>query len=81
MDPSQLPPGVDIAQVPAGPPPPGITSNFTDPETLRAPVIAVNVILLVVTTTFVGMRIYTRKFLNRILSAEDCRFLHFDLLR
>ena len=72
MDPSQLPPGADLAQIPAGRPPPGTISNFINPVTLKDPIVAINVIFLTVATLFVSLRIYTRKFLNRTIGSEDC---------
>ncbi len=75
MDPSQLPPGLDLAHLPAGRPPPGTSPNFVKPVTSRAPVIAISVIFLTLSTLFVSLRLYTRKFLNRALGLEDCTCL------
>jgi len=47
MDPSHLPPGLDLAQLRAGRPPPGTSPNFINSVTLKAPVVAINVIFLV----------------------------------
>lgn len=75
MDPSQLAPGVDLFQIPAGRPPHGIIPNFIDPVTLKVPVVAINVVFLTVATLFVSLGIYTRKFLNRTVGPEDCTCL------
>ena len=75
MDLSQLPPGIPLSQIPAGRPPPGTLPNFTNPETLRNPVIVVNALLLTVATLTVCLRLYTRKFIVQALGAEDCIYL------
>lgn len=74
MDPTELPAGANPAQVPAGPPPEGILPNFTSPSTLKTPVVTVNVAFLTIATLFVCLRLYTRKFINRLLGPEDCDY-------
>jgi len=64
MDPSQLPPGNDLAHLPAGRPPPGTSPNFVNPVTLKGLVVVINVIFLTLSTVFVSLRLYTRKFLH-----------------
>lgn len=76
MDLSQRPPGVDLAHLPAGRPPPGTSPNFINPVTLKAPVVAINVVFLALSTIFVSLRLYTRKFLTRALGPGDCTRLH-----
>ncbi len=73
MDLSQLPPGIRPDQIPAGRPPSGLLPNFDDPVSLKDPLVAVNVTLLVITTLFVGLRVYIRIFINHKLGLEDCR--------
>ena len=57
---------VDLSQLPA-------SRHFADRVTLKAPVVALDVILLTLATVFVGLRLYTRKFLLRMLGWEDCK--------
>ena len=75
MEPSQLPPSLDLSQLPAGRPPYGTSPNFVNPVTLKTPVVTINVVFLALATLFVSLRIYTRKFLNRILGQDDCTCL------
>ena len=75
MDPFQLPPGFDLAQLPAGRPPNGATSNFIDPVTLKSPVVAINVVFVSLATAAVSLRVYTRKFIIQALGPDDCREL------
>ena len=75
MDPSQFPPGIDLAQIPAGRPPRGVISNFVNPVTLKTPVVAINVVFIVLATAVVSLRVYTRKFINRALGPDDCKWL------
>ena len=76
MNPAQLPPNLDLAQLPAGRPPQGTSSNFINPVTLKTPVVAINVVFLSLATLFVILRLYTRRFLNRALGPEDCVYLN-----
>lgn len=79
MDPTQLPAGANLSQLPAGLPPKGIHPNFTSPPTLKAPVVTVNVAFLAIATLFVCLRLYTRKFIGRGLGSEDCDYDEFAL--
>ncbi|KAF6219693.1 hypothetical protein HO133_004162 [Letharia lupina] len=56
--------GKILPTVPAGPPPPGVHSNFIDPINRAPNLIACNVILLVVSTVVVGARIISRTLLT-----------------
>lgn len=60
--------------LPAGPPPPGVHSNFNDPINRAPNLIACNVILLVVSTLVVGARILSRTLLTDWrLGWDDCK--------
>lgn len=74
MDPTKLPPGASLSQIPAGRPPKAVLSNFTNPATRKAPVVATNVVFLAIATLFVCVRLYTRKFISRLLGPEDCDY-------
>ena len=56
--------------LPALPPPPGITPNFVNPPNLRAP--AWSALQLVLATIAVAVRLYTKRFIVRRMLAEDC---------
>ncbi|KAI0897577.1 hypothetical protein F4806DRAFT_406754 [Annulohypoxylon nitens] len=49
----------DYTQIPATPPPPGQTSNFVNPPTQEATMIAVGVVMITITLAFVVLRLYT----------------------
>ncbi|KAM6477264.1 hypothetical protein HDV62DRAFT_373269 [Trichoderma sp. SZMC 28011] len=53
-----IPPGVDLCQIPASLPPPGVVPNFVDPESLAGAIIAVSVVMLTWSTTFVAARLW-----------------------
>ncbi|KAF2871124.1 hypothetical protein BDV95DRAFT_607404 [Massariosphaeria phaeospora] len=56
---------------PSREPPPGIQSNFVDPDNLNTPFIILCTIGTVVTGLFMAMRFYTRYMLTRRLILED----------
>lgn len=58
---------------PAMKPPRGQTSNFVDPPSQSYVIIVSSVFFLVITTPFLILRIYTRKFINRRLWWDDCK--------
>ena len=57
----------------AGPPPPGVNSNFIDPINLAPNLIACNAILLFVSTLIVSARVVSRTLLTDWrLGWDDC---------
>lgn len=62
---------IDINTTPALRPPPGVDSNFEDPPTLMTAVVATAVVVLVLTTLFVGLRAYIKSTITRQHHAED----------
>lgn len=60
-----------ILDGPALAPPPGVKPNFSNPEDLSHPELAV--LQLVVATLVVGMRLYTKLGVLRNMLVEDCR--------
>ncbi len=58
---------------PAGPPPPGVRSNFNDPANLNDLVILTLTLCLVFAALTVLMRTYTKLFLIRSWDYEDCK--------
>ncbi|KAK5655663.1 hypothetical protein OQA88_5596 [Cercophora sp. LCS_1] len=60
-----------LEDIPAMMPPPGQTSNFDDPETLHSTVFGVGVATMVLMTTALGIRIFTKGFVLREMRAEE----------
>ena len=58
---------------PGARPPNGQTSDFDSPEDVSVYAIPVIVTSLCLTTLAVGMRIYTRRFILRFVSWDDCK--------
>ncbi|KAM0796848.1 hypothetical protein BDR22DRAFT_892787 [Usnea florida] len=68
------PPGYDLvplSETPAGITPPGVTPNFSDPQTLVPALIAVNLVMILWTISFVVIRIYVNFHARRGLSMDD----------
>ena len=64
-----------LPMIPAGPPPPGVRSNFVDPFNRAPNLIACNVILLVVSAFVVAARILSRTLLTEWrLGWDDCMY-------
>lgn len=63
----------ELNQIPAGPPPPGQMPNLFDkPPSRQRVIIGVCVLFIVLTTSFVVVRVYVTKYITRAASAEDC---------
>lgn len=62
-----LPPGL--------PPPPGVTPNFVNPESVTGQAHVVFVMCLVFSTLFVFLRMYTKLILLKSHGWEDCESL------
>ena len=56
----------------AGKPPPGVHSNFVNPESLRNPEIIVNAIFVSLATVAVVVRIYAKTVVTRATGWDDC---------
>ena len=65
---------MNYENIPAIPPPPGVVSNFENPETLASSIIGVNVTFLSLMLIVVFIRIYARSFIVRSLGWDDCTF-------
>lgn len=61
-------------------PPPGVVPNFVDPENHLKETIISHIIVLIFVTLFVGLRVYTRRFITRQLSWDDCKARHVKCL-
>ncbi|PVI00861.1 hypothetical protein DM02DRAFT_728327 [Periconia macrospinosa] len=55
----------------AAPPPPGITPNFINPPTRLHTFIVVHIVLLSISTLFLGLRFFTARFILRHIRADD----------
>lgn len=66
--PTDLPLG--FLDSPASAPPPGVIADLENPETLRAPGLAV--LQLILATFVVAVRLYTKKYVVKRMLAEDC---------
>ena len=62
------------AIIPAGKPPPGVTSNFVDPAYDGARFIAISAVFLGLAVIVVVLRAYTRVVIQRSFAADDCKF-------
>lgn len=60
---------------PLMPPPDGVQSNYVDPEDQTIFIITSNVLCLVFVTVFVALRLYTKVFIARRISLDDCATL------
>lgn len=56
-------------------PPDGVTPDFNSPNPLGALYIAIATCLLIISTMFVAMRLYTKIFLTRSPGWDDCKML------
>lgn len=62
---------LDFSQIPSMPPPPGVTSNFVNPENNSSILIIVCTICLVFLLLFVSLRMYTRLWISRSFGLDD----------
>ena len=64
---------MDLSQIPSGPPPLGVDSNFVDPPT-QAPVIKITIsVLLSLMILFVSFRLYTKIWILNKMEISDCQ--------
>ncbi|KAI0409839.1 hypothetical protein F4802DRAFT_542267 [Xylaria palmicola] len=62
---------MDLANTPAGSPPPGEVTNFVDPPSRQAVMIAISTVAIVWTASFVSIRVHSSLRLTRSLGVED----------
>ena len=62
-----------LYHVPALSPPPGVTSNFVNPESQSLVIIIPSIICLVLVTFISSLRFYTNFWIKKSLKAEDSR--------
>lgn len=70
-----LPPStsVDVSQIPALEPPPGLIPNFHDPYTKGPMLLALNAVAIAIMVLFVIFRFYCKIGLQHKLSWDDCK--------
>ncbi len=66
-------PTAAMALMPAQKPPPGLRSNFVDPPSQQGAIIAVCSVMVVLTLTFLCLRLYSSFVVTRSKGAEDCK--------
>lgn len=75
MDPSTMDPSVlatlDLTQVPAAMPPPGVMPNFDNPHSLKGELLIINVVFTTLTAIFVAIRLYSRGFISKQFGLDD----------
>lgn len=64
--------GLDFSKVPIGFPPPGITPNFENPQTIASAIIVIGVVMAVLTVSFVVLRLYSNQHSSRKFALDDC---------
>ena len=70
----------DIFNLPIEPPPPGVHSDFTSSDSTGNTLIIVGSIFLAFMVFFFTVRIYTKLFVVRATSWDDCKYLPLSLL-
>ena len=64
--------GLDFSKIPISKPPPGVVSNFENPKTIAGAVIAIGVVMMILTVSFVMLRLYSNHHAKRKFSIDDC---------
>lgn len=67
-----IPPGLDLSKIPIGLPPTGVSPNFVNPQTLAPVILAVSAVILILTITFVILRLYSNSHAERRFGYDDC---------
>jgi hypothetical protein len=62
---------MDLANTPLFPPPPGVVSNFVNPENRGGILIAVSAVCLALLLIFVPLRLYTRIRITQSFGLDD----------
>lgn len=72
--------GLDLSQIPAGTPPPGVIPNFVNPDTKANAVTAVSVVMMTITALMVSARLWSNFSSMRKFYVDDCRSSNFQNL-
>ncbi|KAH8724356.1 hypothetical protein GQ44DRAFT_286531 [Phaeosphaeriaceae sp. PMI808] len=57
------------------PPPPGITPDFTNPPSRAHTLLTVHIVFMIISTLFIGLRLYTAQFILRYIRVDDYMIL------
>lgn len=63
------------------PPPPGVKSNFANPQSQTAGTVALHAVCLFLVTCCVSIRLYTKKFIGHEIGLDDWKYKHRSLKR
>ncbi|MCJ1265998.1 hypothetical protein MMC22_005880 [Lobaria immixta] len=69
---ASLPPDIDLSVFPVAAPPPGMTSNFIDPESLATTTMGIGIVMLLLTIFVVIARLFSNYRATRGLGWDDC---------
>jgi sterol-4alpha-carboxylate 3-dehydrogenase (decarboxylating) len=64
---------MDLYNMPAAAPPPGVISNFDDPPSLKGELLVINVVFTTFMAIFVAIRLVSRGFISKQIGADDCK--------
>lgn len=73
--------GIFVRQAIEGalPPPTGVTPNFVNPPSIAKYNVICQIVCMPVTTVFVCIRLYTRCFIHRKITGDDCKLSYLVL--
>jgi hypothetical protein len=66
----------DPRDIPVIDPPPGVKSNFENPDSLHAVTLGIGVVSILIMSLVVGIRTYTKLVLLKNMAHEDCSSSH-----
>jgi len=58
----------------AWPPPPGVTPNFSNPESIGYRMIIVSVLFPAITIPITLLRLYTKRYILGVIHVDDCTY-------
>jgi hypothetical protein len=61
-----------LAQIPAGPPPPGVIPNLGDPPSTGSLLFIIGGVGVAIMLVVAALRFYTRIVIRKVFKAEDC---------
>lgn len=64
--------GLDFSKIPITIPPPGVTPNFVNPQTIAPAIVAIGVVMAILTVSFVLLRLYSNHHAKRKFGIDDC---------
>jgi hypothetical protein len=65
---------MDLYNMPAAPPPPGVIPNFDNPPSLKGELLIINVAFTTVMAIFVAIRLISRSFITNQVGIDDCKW-------